>query len=45
MLIVLKIAWRNLWRKPRRTVLTVVTISLGLALLLIFFGMKELTVC
>jgi len=41
MLIVLKIAWRNLWRKPRRTVLTVVTISLGLALLLIFFGIGD----
>ena len=41
MLIVLKIAWRNLWRKPRRTVLTVVTISLGLALLLIFFGLGD----
>ena len=41
MLIVLKIAWRNLWRKPRRTVLTVVTISLGLALLLIFLGIGD----
>jgi len=41
MWIVLKIAWRNLWRKPRRTVLTVVTISLGLALLLIFFGIGD----
>ena len=41
MLIVLKIAWRNLWRKPRRTALTVVTISLGLALLLIFLGLGD----
>ncbi len=39
--IVLKIAWRNLWRKPRRTLLTVTTISLGLALLLIFLGLGD----
>lgn len=41
MSIVLKIAWRNLWRKPRRTILTVITISLGLALLLIFLGIGD----
>jgi len=41
MSIVLKIAWRNLWRKPRRTLLTVSTISLGLALLLIFLGLGD----
>ncbi|MEE8348573.1 MAG: ABC transporter permease [Acidobacteriota bacterium] len=41
MLIVLKIAWRNLWRKPLRTLLTVVTISLGLAVLLIFLGIGD----
>ena len=41
MSIVLKIAWRNLWRKPRRTLLTVITISLGLALLLIFLGLGD----
>jgi ABC-type lipoprotein release transport system permease subunit len=41
MSIVLKIAWRNLWRKPRRTILTVTTISLGLALLLIFLGLGD----
>jgi ABC-type lipoprotein release transport system permease subunit len=41
MSIVLKIAWRNLWRKPRRTLLTVITISLGLALLLIFLGIGD----
>ncbi len=39
--IVFKIAWRNLWRKPRRTILTVTTISLGLALLLIFLGIGD----
>ncbi len=41
MSIVLKIAWRNLWRQPRRTLLTVITISLGLALLLIFLGLGD----
>jgi ABC-type lipoprotein release transport system permease subunit len=41
MSIVFKIAWRNLWRKPRRTLLTVITISLGLALLLIFLGLGD----
>ncbi|MCZ6769820.1 MAG: ABC transporter permease [Acidobacteria bacterium] len=41
MSIVLKIAWRNLWRKPRRTLLTVFTISLGLALLLIILGLGD----
>jgi ABC-type lipoprotein release transport system permease subunit len=41
MSIVLRIAWRNLWRKPRRTLLTVITISLGLALLLIFLGIGD----
>jgi ABC-type lipoprotein release transport system permease subunit len=39
--ILLKIAWRNLWRKPRRTVLTVTTISLGLTLLLISLGLGD----
>ena len=41
MTIVWKIAWRNLWRKPRRTILTVITISLGLALLLISLGLGD----
>ena len=41
MSIVLKLAWRNLWRQPRRTLLTVITISLGLALLLVFLGLGD----
>ncbi|MEE2821897.1 MAG: ABC transporter permease [Acidobacteriota bacterium] len=41
MIVVVKIAWRNLWRKPRRTILTVVTIALGLALLLVVFGIGD----
>ena len=35
------IAWRNLWRNHRRTLLTVGTISGGLALLLVFFGLSD----
>jgi ABC-type lipoprotein release transport system permease subunit len=41
MKIILKIAWRNLWRHTRRTLLTVATVSLGLALLLIFLGLGD----
>ena len=38
---VFKIAWRNLWRRTRRTLLTVTTVSLGLALLLISLGLGD----
>ncbi len=41
MKIVLIIAWRNLWRHPRRTLLTVGSAALGLALLLIFLGLGD----
>lgn len=34
-----KMAWRNLWRNWRRTVIAVIAISLGLALLLFFDGL------
>jgi ABC-type lipoprotein release transport system permease subunit len=34
-------AWRNLWRHTRRTILTVATIALGLVLLLISFGLND----
>jgi putative ABC transport system permease protein len=34
-------AWRNLWRHTRRTLLTVATIALGLVLLLISFGLND----
>lgn len=39
--VILKIAWRNLWRHTRRTILTVTTVSLGLALLLISLGLGD----
>jgi len=35
----LKMAWRNVWRNRRRTVIAVVAIALGLALMLFFDGM------
>ncbi|MFB3906248.1 MAG: ABC transporter permease [Acidobacteriota bacterium] len=39
--IILTIAWRNLWRNRRRTVLTAGTVSLGLGLLLVFLGIGD----
>ncbi len=38
---ILRIAWRNLWRRARRTWLTVSTVSLGLALLLMSVGLGD----
>lgn len=40
-MLTLKIAWRNLWRRSRRTWLTVSTISLGLTLLLVSLGLGD----
>ncbi len=34
-------AWRNLWRHPRRTLLTALALSLGLALLLVALGLGD----
>ncbi|HXK62448.1 MAG TPA: ABC transporter permease, partial [Acidobacteriota bacterium] len=39
--IILILAWRNLWRNKRRTILTAGVVSLGLALLLIFLGIGD----
>jgi putative ABC transport system permease protein len=39
--IILVIAWRNLWRNKRRTLLTAGTVSLGLGLLLVFLGIGD----
>jgi putative ABC transport system permease protein len=39
MLKLLRMAWRNVWRNGRRTVIAVVAIALGLALMLFFDGL------
>ena len=40
-LLLVKIGWRNLWRNPRGTLLTALTLGLGLALLLISLGLLD----
>jgi putative ABC transport system permease protein len=40
-MIILRLAWRNLWRNPHRTWLTAMTLALGLALLLVFLGLGD----
>lgn len=35
------LAWRNLWRYPRRTILTVLALGLGLAFLLVSLGLGD----
>lgn len=41
LLLLAKIAWRNLWRNSRRTLLTALALGLGLALLLVALGLRE----
>jgi len=40
-LLLVKISWRNLWRNPRGTLLTVLAVGLGLAFLLISLGLLD----
>lgn len=40
-MLLIRMAWRNLWRRTRRTILTVTTVSLGLALMLISLGLGD----
>jgi putative ABC transport system permease protein len=40
-LLLVKIAWRNLWRNPRGTLLTALALGLGLTLLLISLGLLD----
>ena len=40
-LLLVKIGWRNLWRSLRGTLLTIIALSLGLALLLISLGLLD----
>ena len=35
------LAWRNLWRHPRRTILTVLALGLGLTFLLFSLGLGD----
>jgi putative ABC transport system permease protein len=41
LLLLVKISWRNLWRNPRGTLLTVLALGVGLALLLISLGLLD----
>ncbi len=36
-----KLAWRNLWRRRRRTLITAVSVALGVALCLFFTGVSD----
>jgi cell division protein FtsX len=36
-----KMAWRNVWRNRRRTVIAVIATALGLALMLFFDGLMD----
>lgn len=38
---VLPLAWRNIWRYPRRSVLTIMAIAMGLTALLLLWGIRD----
>ena len=37
----LKMAWRNLWRNPRRTLITISSITIGLIAIVFYFGFMD----
>lgn len=39
--LLLRIAWRNLWRHPRRTALTALAFAIGVFLLVVFLGLGD----
>lgn len=41
MLVLIKMAWRNLWRNSRRTVLTISSITIGLMAIVFLFGFMD----
>lgn len=41
MSVILAISWRNIWRQKRRTLLTMSTIAIGLALILVLKGLTD----
>ncbi|HEY9152236.1 MAG TPA: ABC transporter permease, partial [Anaerolineales bacterium] len=41
MLLYLRLAWRNIWRHRRRTVIVVVAMGLGLAMMMLYDGMID----
>lgn len=40
-MIVIKLAWRNLWRNMRRTLITISAMSLGLSIMILTFSLVE----
>ena len=40
-MLIIKLAWRNLWRNKRRTIITISSICFGLVLALVFIGLGD----
>lgn len=40
-MMILKLAWRNLWRNKRRTIITSISIAFGFLLTIVFTGMSD----
>lgn len=40
-MIIIKLAWRNLWRNIRRTIITISAMSLGLSIMILTFSLVE----